>query len=299
MNSKKGSREDMFKKTMIGLGIAATCAACQPASSATGTLPEEKAPVSDRQATALDKVVAPPASATPDEEALYYLGYSMGMNIRQFDLTEAEKNSFKDGFLNSLVPGAGEPEMQVIGPKIQAFAKKRNDQLVEKNKKLGAEYLDKRAAESGVEKAPQGFLYKSIKEGEGAQPVLSDRVKVHYTGTLIDGTKFDSSYDRKGPDGTAEPALFPLRGVIQCWTEGLQKMKVGGKAQFVCPAELAYGSRPRPKIPGGSTLIFDVELLEIMPPPPPKPTASEPRPATPTGPGGMPQNPPGEPQWRK
>lgn len=292
----------MLKKTLIGLGIAATCAACQPASSAAGKTLEAKEPAAEKQSAAADsadKVVAPPASATADEEALYYLGYSMGMNIRQFDLTEAEKNAFKDGFLNSLLPGAGEPEMRVIGPKIQAFAKKRNDQLVEKNKKLGAEYLDKRAAEEGVEKTPQGFLYKSIKEGEGAQPALTDRVKVHYTGTLIDGTKFDSSHDRKGPDGTAEPALFPLRGVIKCWSDGLQKMKVGGKAQLVCPAELAYGNRSQPKIPGGSTLIFDVELLEIMPPPPPKPTSSEPRPATPTGPGGIPQNPQGEPQWRK
>lgn len=283
----------MFKKTLMGLGLVA-CVACQPSSSPSGTAPADK-----NSAAPTSSPAKPPASASSDEEALYYLGYTMGMNIRQFDLNDSEKDSFKRGFLESLTPGAEEPDMQSVGLKIQAFAQKRNEQMAEKNKKLGAEYIEKRAAEKGVEKEPTGFLYKSIQEGEGAQPVMTDRVKVHYTGTLIDGTKFDSSYDRKGPDGNAEPALFPLMGVIKCWTEGLQKMKVGGKAQLVCPPELAYGDRSRPKIPGGSTLIFDVELVEIMPPPPPKPPSTEPRPATPTGPGGIPQNPPGQPQWRK
>ena len=292
----------MFKKTLIGLGLAA-CVACQPAKDASATPPADKAATSaDKPAAAASTTLAVPANATPDEEALFYLGYTMGMNIRQFELTDAEKDAFKKGFIDSLLPEASEPEMQLVGPKIQAFAQRRNAQMVEKNKKESEAYFEKRAAEAGVEKASEGFLYKSIKEGEGAQPVLTDRVKVHYTGTLIDGTKFDSSYDRKGADGSAEPALFPLMGVIKCWSQGLQKMKVGGKAQLVCPANLAYGDRPRPKIPGGSTLVFDVELLEIMPPPPAKPAATTPpgpRPSAPTGPGGIPQNPPGQPQWRQ
>jgi FKBP-type peptidyl-prolyl cis-trans isomerase FkpA len=82
-------------------------------------------------------------------------------------------------------------------------------------------------------------------------------VKVHYRGTLVDGTEFDSSYRRN------EPAQFPLNGVIGCWTEGVQKMKTGGKAVLVCPANLAYGEQGRPSIPGGATLIFEIELLEI------------------------------------
>ena len=298
----------MLKKTLIGLGLVAACAACQPASSASGTPSADKAPQTPADASENADTAAsatapkPPAGASEDEEALYFHGYSMGMSatmgLSQFDLTDSEWKAFKDGLFSALQPGAAKIEMKDIGPKIQAFAKRRNDRLTEKNLKAGADYVAKRAAEEGVEKAPKGFLYKSIKEGEGASPTVNDRVKVHYTGTLIDGTKFDSSLDRPGADGVAPPALFPLRGVIPCWTEGLQKMKVGGKAELVCPADLAYGNRPRPKIPSGSTLIFEVELVEIMPAPPPKPT-SEPRPAAPTGPGGIPQNPPGEPQWRK
>jgi FKBP-type peptidyl-prolyl cis-trans isomerase FkpA len=102
-------------------------------------------------------------------------------------------------------------------------------------------------------------------------------VKVNYRGTLIDGKEFDSSYKRN------EPATFPLNGVIRCWTEGLQKMKVGGKARLVCPAEMAYGPMGRPGIPPNATLNFEVELMEILP--------STPPPAAPPAPGGAPGTP--------
>jgi FKBP-type peptidyl-prolyl cis-trans isomerase FkpA len=104
-----------------------------------------------------------------------------------------------------------------------------------------------------------GLVYQSLKEGTGPSPAATDVVKVHYRGTFPDsGKEFDSSYKRN------EPTEFPLNGVIPCWTEGVQKMKVGGKARLVCPANIAYGDQGRPPaIPGGATLVFDVELLEI------------------------------------
>jgi FKBP-type peptidyl-prolyl cis-trans isomerase FkpA len=124
----------------------------------------------------------------------------------------------------------------------------------------GKAYLDKAATAPGAIKTSSGLVYREVTPGKGASPKASDTVKVHYRGTLVDGTEFDSSYKRN------EPASFPLNQVIPCWTEGVQKMKVGGKSQLVCPPALAYGDRGSPPvIPGGSTLVFDIELLGIGP----------------------------------
>jgi FKBP-type peptidyl-prolyl cis-trans isomerase FkpA len=119
--------------------------------------------------------------------------------------------------------------------------------------------LDKAAAEKGAVKTPSGLVYRSLKEGTGPQPKDTDVVRVHYRGTLPDGTEFDSSLKR------GEPAEFPLNRVIKCWTEGVQKMKVGGKAKLTCPPDLAYGERGAGggKIPPNATLVFEVELLGI------------------------------------
>lgn len=114
------------------------------------------------------------------------------------------------------------------------------------------------AAEPKEETTASGIAITMLKEGNGASPKASDTVKVHYRGTLTNGQEFDSSYKRN------EPAAFPLNRVIPCWTEGVQKIKVGGKAKLVCPSNLAYGSRGVPGIPPNSTLIFEVELLDIV-----------------------------------
>ena len=114
------------------------------------------------------------------------------------------------------------------------------------------------AKEKGANVTPSGLVYRSIKDGTGASPVASDVVKVHYRGTFADGKEFDSSFKRHAP------AQFPLSGVIPCWTEGVQKMKVGGKAQLTCPASIAYGERGAGGvIPPNTALQFEVELLEI------------------------------------
>jgi FKBP-type peptidyl-prolyl cis-trans isomerase FkpA len=114
------------------------------------------------------------------------------------------------------------------------------------------------AKEKGALVTPSGLVYRSLREGKGASPTAADVVKVHYRGTLANGTEFDSSYKRN------EPAQFPLGGVIPCWTEGVQRMKIGGKAQLVCPPAIAYGERGAGGvIPPSATLKFEVELLEI------------------------------------
>ena len=113
------------------------------------------------------------------------------------------------------------------------------------------------AAEPKEEKTPSGIGITTLSQGAGANPKVSDTVKVHYRGTLENGQEFDSSYKR------GQPATFPLTRVIPCWTEGVQKIKVGGKARLVCPPNLAYGNQNVPGIPPGSTLIFEVELLDI------------------------------------
>ena len=119
-------------------------------------------------------------------------------------------------------------------------------------------YLDKAAAEPGAVKTSSGLIYTELRPGNGASPKASDMVKVNYRGTLTDGTEFDSSYKRN------EPTEFPLNGVIPCWTEGVQRMKVGGKSRLVCPSSIAYGDGGRPPvIPGGATLIFEIELLSV------------------------------------
>lgn len=115
------------------------------------------------------------------------------------------------------------------------------------------------AAEAREQKTASGILITTMLAGTGASAKPADVVKVHYRGTLTDGTEFDSSYKR------GQPATFPLNRVIPCWTEGVQTMKVGGKAKLVCPSDLAYGSRGVPgTIPADSTLVFEIELLDIV-----------------------------------
>lgn len=139
-------------------------------------------------------------------------------------------------------------------------AEKMKTQAAEKaatNKKAGDEFRAEFEKKDGVKKTESGLLYQVMTPGEGETPKETDTVQVHYKGTLIDGTQFDSSYDR------GEPATFPLNRVIPGWTEGVQLMKVGAKYKFVIPPELAYGEQDTPTIPANSTLVFEVELLKV------------------------------------
>lgn len=138
-----------------------------------------------------------------------------------------------------------------------------------RNKAAGEKFLAENKNKEGVQTTATGLQYKVIKQGDGPRPAATDKVTVHYTGTLIDGKKFDSSLDR------GQPATFPLNGVIKGWTEGLQLMPQGSKYQFFVPPDLAYGLRAPSSIGPNQVLLFEVELLKIETPPPPQPVTSD------------------------
>jgi len=196
---------------------------------------------------------------TDDQKTLYALGLILGRNVAGFNLTAAELDTVKAGMSDAALGKKPQVELETYGPKVNQLRNKRMSAKSEDEKKKGKAFEDKAAQEAGAERTPSGLVFKSLGGGAGEQPKNTDTVKVNYKGTLIDGTEFDSSYKR------GQPAEFPLMGVIPCWTEGLQKMKVGEKAKLVCPSELAYGEQGNQGIPPSSTLIFEIELLGITP----------------------------------
>lgn len=222
---------------------------------------------------------------TDEQKTIYALGLALSRNLATFNLTPQELEFVEQGLSDGVLNKKPVVTLEEFGPKIQELQKARLTAAAAVEKKKGQEFLDKAAAEKGAKKLPSGVVIQEIKPGTGDTPKPTDRVKVHYHGTLTDGTVFDSSVDR------GQPATFPLNGVIPCWTEGLQQMKVGGKSKLVCPSDVAYGDRGSPpKIKPGSTLVFEVELLEITAaPPPPAAGAKPPMPG-----GGVPPPPPAE-----
>ena len=199
---------------------------------------------------------------TEDEQAVYALGLSFYSQLQAFDLSPAEVEILKRAITDaSNKTPAG--KLEEWGPKINVLAQARRQKVADKQKAASAEFLAKAAAEPLSMKTDSGIVYRELTAGTGASPKATDQVKVHYRGTLTDGTEFDSSYKRN------EPATFPLTNVIKCWTEGVQKMKVGGKSRLVCPSDLAYGDQGRPGIPPAAVLVFEIELLEIVSTPAP------------------------------
>jgi FKBP-type peptidyl-prolyl cis-trans isomerase len=204
---------------------------------------------------------APKAPKTDEEKAMYSLGVLLSPNIQPFTLTPQEMEMVKAGLADGAVDKPKIEDVESFVPKLQELQQQRTAAATEKEKAAGVAYIAKAAGEANAKKTDSGLVIKTVSEGSGASPKPEDVVKVHYEGRFVDGKVFDSSIKRK------EPAVFPLNGVIPCWTEAVQTMKVGGKAQLACPPELAYGEEGRPpKMRGGATLVFDVELLEIMAP---------------------------------
>ena len=195
------------------------------------------------------------------DKTFYAMGFMLGSNLQRLNLTDKEMSALYKGLSASAKNEKSDVDMAVYQQKIQGLFKERMDKAALQEKEGGKAFLAKFSKEEGVKTTASGLAYKAIKEGTGATPGPEDVVEVHYHGTLQDGTVFDSSVER------GQTISFPLNRVIKGWTEGLQLMKVGGKTKFVIPADLAYGDAGAPpKIPGGATLVFEVELFKVSKP---------------------------------
>lgn len=187
----------------------------------------------------------------------YAIGVNIGENLKRQGLqpnVEVLQSAIKD-MLDGSTPMIDPSQCNAY---IQSYFQNQMAEKANSNLKMGEDFLNANKTKEGVMVTESGLQYKVIKEGTGAKPVSSDKVKVHYHGTLIDGTVFDSSVDR----GT--PAEFGVTQVIKGWIEGLQLMPVGAKYRFYIPQNLAYGPQGPPKIGPNQTLIFDIELIEII-----------------------------------
>ena len=212
-----------------------------------------------------------PPLASEEDKTLYALGVALASRLPSFDPTGPEIAMIQAGIADGLNGKEPRVKMADYFPKLDPFIQTRVGATAEKEKAAGATFSEEAAKQAGAVKSDSGLIYKEIQAGTGAQPDGDDTVKLQYHGTRRDGTVFDSSRDK------GEPAVFALNQVVACFAEGVQKMKVGGKAKLVCPPELAYGDRGAPGIRPGATLVFEVELLEIVKPeasPAPAPAAT-------------------------
>jgi FKBP-type peptidyl-prolyl cis-trans isomerase FkpA len=178
-----------------------------------------------------------------EKKTLYALGLAISQSLGEFALTESELEIVKSGITDGVLQRKPQVDLQSYSGKLRQLAQARATTVAEAQQKAAGEYLKKAAAEPGAKKTASGAIVTTIKEGSGPTPTADDRVKVHYVGTLVDGTVFD----------------------IKCWTEGVQLIKLGGKSRLTCPSDVAYGNRGSGAlIKPGATLVFEVELLEIL-----------------------------------
>lgn len=256
--------------TLLALGVVAAAGAQAPTVSVPG--------ITDKAGAAPAPAAAPAAAPAPnftDEQMLEEYGWFIGkrLGLAELEFTKGEVDAIVKGLLAAANNKDAPYVAEQIGPKMDELLQKKQATYMGKLKAKSLEannaFFNKLKADNkNVVETPSGLRYEIITPGTGANPKADDSVKVHYTGTLIDGTKFDSSVDR------GQPAEFKLSEVITGWTEGIQKMKKGGKIKLYVPPQLAYGDDGRPGIPPGSTLIFDVELLDITPGAPAAPAAT-------------------------
>ena len=216
------------------------------------------------------------AAMSESDKTMFAVGEILSNSVKPFALSEAEMRLVQAGFAAGMRGKPTGVDADTYRPRIQALLTARIAAATEKTKAAGKAYRVKAAAAKGAVAMPSGLVINTSAAGNGAPPAAEDEVEVQYEGKLIDGTVFDSSIKR------GQPAKFKLNAVIPCWTEGVQHMSAGGKATLVCPPELAYGEGGRPPaIPGGSTLVFQVELLKIDKAPPPAAPAAPAAPAEP------------------
>ena len=192
------------------------------------------------------------------DKTAYALGVNIGHQLKEMGATDLNVNDFAKGVTDALA-GQSQLKIEEIQSLLNTYFTRIAEEQSKKVKGEGEKFLAENAAKEGVVTLPSGLQYKVLKEGNGKRPTATDQVRCHYEGTLINGTVFDSSYQR------GEPAVFPLNQVIKGWTEGLQLMQEGAKYRFFIPYHLAYGERGAgQQIPPYATLIFDVELLSVL-----------------------------------
>ena len=214
----------------------------------------------------------PVSMKTDDDKTAYALGMILGRQAESLKLSSDQIAIAKEGFADAAAGKQSQVEMNVYGPKVNELARKKqedaNKELAAKavaQKQKDAPFVEAASKEKGAEKLPSGVIYKPTVEGKGAQAKPTDYVTVNYTGKLSDGTVFDASEKH----GAAFKTF--LNRVVPCWTEGVSKMKVGGKALLTCPSDTAYGDHGQgAQIPGGAALQFEVELVSIDAPPAPQ-----------------------------
>ena len=202
---------------------------------------------------------AAPELASDDDKVIYVMGIAMGRSIPPLELSEREIEIMSQGMSDQISGRELAIDPTEYGPKVKALVETRLAAVALSERDASTAFVKEAASVKGARTTESGLVYLEVAEGTGETPVVTDSVSVHYTGTLRDGSVFDSSRER----GT--PASFGLNRVIPCWTEALQRMKVGGRATIVCPSEIAYGDRGAPGglIKPGAALKFDVELLSI------------------------------------
>jgi FKBP-type peptidyl-prolyl cis-trans isomerase FkpA len=195
---------------------------------------------------------------TEEDKTFYAVGAMFGQRLKDLSLNEKELDALVTGLKDVSLGKKEQVDMRKYQQKVQLMFKERIAKKAEKVKKDGESYINNFLTKEGGTKTPSGMAYKILKAGTGSKPKATDIVEVHYHGTLTDGTVFDSSVERK------KKVEFPLNRVIRGWTEGLQLLKSGGKIKLVIPSALAYGDNGAPpKIPGGATLVFEVELFSV------------------------------------
>jgi FKBP-type peptidyl-prolyl cis-trans isomerase len=250
--------------------------AAQPPADTAAAPPAASQPAPPEHMTTTVPVDARLELATDEQKTLYALGLALSQSLGRMNLEAGELAYVIDGLEDGVLGETPRVAMDEYSAKVQLLAQERFNAAAEREATIAKEFLAKMAAEPGATRTESGIVWFDVQPGSGPNPVATDVVRVHYRGTLADGTVFDSSIDR------GEPATFGLDQVIPCWTEALQKVKVGGKIRLVCPPELAYGAQGRPGIPPNAPLVFEVELLGI---------GEEPSPASPSGSSGESQVP--------
>lgn len=193
------------------------------------------------------------------EKLSYALGMVIGHNLKNMSVNEINAADFAAAVSDVLAGNTTKIDDAEAQQIVNTFLQKQQEEMGKAVREDGERFLAENAKKEGVTVLPSGLQYTVIKEGNGAKPIATDRVKCHYEGTLPNGTIFDSSYKR------GEPAVFPLNGVIAGWTEGVQLMNEGAKYRFFIPYHLAYGERGAGQaIPPYAALVFDVELIEVV-----------------------------------